>query len=122
MEFAADKYCVTFGGIKLFVEQYSFARASAAGETMLLNKSVSLHNGGAKAARLTLSGKSETPCAHKLDNLIAGGEAVSFEYGGMKFEGAVLVSYSCKGKSGSSEEVTAEFVCEGRITETAVTA
>ncbi len=122
MEFAADKYCVTFGGVKIFVEQYSFVRTSAASETVLLNKSVSLHNGGAKAARLTLSGKSEAPCAHKLDTLIAGGEAVSFEYGGMTFDGVILVSYSCKGKSGSSEEVTAEFVCEGNITETAVTA
>ncbi|MBQ7981822.1 MAG: hypothetical protein IJ305_09495, partial [Oscillospiraceae bacterium] len=111
MEFAADKYCVEFGGVKLFVEEYAFARSAAVGETVLLNGDVAFRNGGEKAARITLSGKSESPCAHLLDTLAASGEAVALEYGGMTFEGAVLVSYACKGKSGSSEAVTAEFVC-----------
>ncbi len=121
MEFAADKYCAQLGGVKLFVEEYAFSRSSVIGETPLLNSGAALHNGGAKAVRISFSGKAEAPCAHLLDKLVSDGEAVSFGYGGMNFEGAVLVSYTCKGKSGGSEEVTAELVCEGQISETAVT-
>ena len=115
MEFAADKYCAEFGGVKLFAEKYCFERTAAVGESQLLNGSVALRNGGAKAVRITLSGKSESPCAQLLDALLTGGEEVALEYGGMVFEGAILVSYSCKGESGKSEEVTAEFVCGSAV-------
>ncbi len=121
MEFATDKYCVSFGGITLFVSEYAFARNAASGETALLNGSVALRNGGGKALRITLSGKSESPCACLLDTLLTSGEPITVEYGGVTFENALLLSYSCKGKSGSSEAVTVEFACEGQAAETAVT-
>ncbi len=122
MEFAADKYCAEIGTVKLFVEEYAFSRSVAIGETALLNGEVAFRNGGKKAVRITLSGKSEQPCAHFLDKLVSSGEAIPVEYGGMFFENAVLVSYSCKGKSGSSEGVTVELICTGEIEEMAVTA
>ncbi len=122
MEFAADKYCAEFGGVKIFVEEYSFERKAAAGETVLIDRSVALHNGGGKSALITLSGKSEKPCAHLLDAMLMSGETVDFEYGGMTFKGAVLVSYSCKGKSGGSEMVSVELACTGQTYEKAVTA
>lgn len=117
MEFAADKYCAEFGGVTLFVDEYVFARKAAVGETVLINGEAAFRNGGIKAAHITLCGKSESPCAHILDALTASGEAVTLEYGGMTFEGAVVVSYTCKGKSGSSEEITAELVSAGKIIE-----
>ena len=122
MQFAVDKYCAEFDGIRLFVEEYSFSRGAAIGETVLLNGECALRNGGRKAARIILSGKSEFPCTHLLDRLTASGDAVVLNCGGMVFADAVLVSYSCKGKSGSSEAVTAEFVCTAQVAETAVTA
>lgn len=122
MEFAADKYCAEIGTVKLFVEEYSFSRSTVIGETALLNGKVAFRNGGEKAMRITLSGKSEQPCAHLLDMLVSSGEAIPIEYGGMLFSDAVLVSYTCKGRSGSSEAVTVEFICTGQIEETAVTA
>jgi len=121
MEFAVDKYCAEFGGVRLFVEEYTFSRSVAIGETVLLNGEVAFRNGGGKAARITLSGKAESPCAHLLDKLASNDEEVALEYGGMTFSDAVLVSYTCKGKSGSSEAVKVEFVCTEQITETAVT-
>lgn len=120
MEFAADRYCAEFGGIKLFVEEYAFSRNTVVGETALLNGEVAFRNSGEKAARVTLSGKSEQSCAHLLDRLVSSGEAVELEYGGMNFADAILVSYTCKGKSGNSESVTVDFICTGQITETAV--
>ena len=122
MEFAADKYCAEIGTVKLFVEEYAFSRSAAIGETALLNGEVAFRNGGEKAVRITLLGKSEQPCAHLLDNLVSSGEAIPIEYGGMFFADAVLVSYTCKGKSRNSEAVTVEFICTGQVTETAVTA
>lgn len=122
MEFAADKYCAELGGVKIFVEEYSFTRKAAAGETVLINGSVAFRNGGGKSARITLSGKSESPCAHLLDAMLMSGVAVDFEYGGMTFEGAALVSYSCKGKSGGSELVSVELACTEQTAEKAVTA
>ena len=114
MEFAADKYCAVLNGIKIFVESYSFARSSAVGETVLINSGVALHNGGGKAARITVSGKAESGCAHLLDALLISGTAFSFEYSGMVFENAVLAGYECKGESGRSETVTAELICTGQ--------
>ena len=122
MEFAADKYCAEFGGVKIFVEEYSFARNAAVGETVLSNGDVALHNGGGKAARISFSGTSEKPCAHLLDAMLTSGEAVALEYGRMTFEDAVLVSYTCKGRSGKSETAEVEFACEGDVSEKAVTA
>lgn len=121
MEFAADKYCAEFGTVKLYVDEYSFSRSTATGETALLNGNVAFRNGGEKAARIVLSGKSEQPCTHLLDAMLSGGEEISVDYGGMTFENAVLVSYSCKGRSGSSENTEVEFICTGQIAETAVT-
>lgn len=120
MEFAADKYCAEFGLIKLFVEEYTFSRSAATGETVLLNGDVIFRNGGEKAVRVTFSGKSESPCAHLLDKMVSSGVTVSVEYSGMLFADSVLVSYICKGISGNSEAVTVEFICTGQITETAV--
>ncbi|MBQ5320047.1 MAG: hypothetical protein J6K17_13210 [Oscillospiraceae bacterium] len=122
MEFAADKYCAKFGGVKIFVEEYSFARNAAVGETVLTNGSAALYNGGGKSARITVSGTAENPCTHLLDGLLLNATAVDFEYGGMIFKEAVLVSYTCKGKSGQSEVVTAEFACEAAVSEKAVEA
>ena len=122
MEFAADKYCAEFGGVKIFVEEYSFARNAAVGETVLSNGGVALHNGGGKAVRIAFSGTSENPCAHLLDTMLTNGNALALEYGGMIFTDAVLVSYICKGRSGKSETVEAEFACEEAVSEKAVTA
>lgn len=122
MEFAADKYCAEFGGVKIFVEEYSFARNAAVGETVLSNGGVALHNGGVKAVRISFSGKSESSCAHQLDTMLTNGNALALEYGGMIFTDAVLVFYNCKGRSGKSETVEVEFACEGTVSEKAVTA
>ncbi len=121
MEFAADKYCAEFGGVKIFVEEYSFARNAAVGETVLSNGGVALHNGGRKAVRISFSGTSEKPCAHLLDAMLTSGTGVALEYGGMIFTDAVLASYTCKGKSGKSETVEVEFACEETVSEKAVT-
>lgn len=122
MEFAADKYCAEFGGVKIFVEEYSFARNAAVGETVLSNGDVALHNGGGKAARISFSGTSENPCAHLLDAMLTSGSTAVLEYGGMTFAEVVLISYTCKGRSGKSETVAVEFACEGAVSEKAVTA
>ncbi|MBR4096574.1 MAG: hypothetical protein IKK42_04630 [Oscillospiraceae bacterium] len=122
MGFAADKYCAEIGTVKLFVEEYAFSRSAVIGETALLNGEVAFRNCGEKAVRVTLSGKSEQPCTQFLDKLVSSGEEIPIVYGGMFFENAVLVSYTCKGKSGSSEAVTVEFICTGQLAETAVTA
>lgn len=122
MEFAADKYCVKFGGVKIFAEEYSFARNAAVGETVLSNGNVVLHNGGGKAVRISFSGTAESPCAHLLDAMLISGTGLALEYGGMTFADAVLVSYTCKGRSGKSETVEVGFACEGTVSEKAVTA
>ena len=59
MTFAADKNSAVFGGVKIFVEEYSIARSAALGETVLTSGAVYLWNGGAKAVRIRLSGTSE---------------------------------------------------------------
>ncbi|MGN0675099.1 MAG: hypothetical protein ACI4KG_05075 [Oscillospiraceae bacterium] len=115
MTFAADKNSAVFGGVKIFVEEYSFSRSAAAGETQLANGGVSVFNGGGKAVRVKLCGTSEGPCADILDGLLCNCTALDLIYGGMQFGGAVLTSYKCEGKSGGSERVTAEFVCEAAV-------
>lgn len=115
MTFAADIYCAEFGGVKIFTEQYGFSRAAAIGEAALLDGHVSLRNGGGKAARIVLEGTSAAPCAHMLDALLCAGTAVDLTYGGMVFKGAVLVDYACRGESGMSERVHAEFVCTSAV-------
>ena len=119
MAFETDKYCAEFGGVKLFVERYSFERNAALGETMLNNGSVFLHNGGSKAVRVKLVGTADKLCADLLDLMLSNGERVPLRYGGMVIGGAVLVSYKCEGESGGSERVTAEFAAEARIAEEA---
>lgn len=117
MTFAADKNSAVFGGVKLFVEEYSFSRAAAVGETVLLSGSVCLWNGGAKAVRIKLSGTSETPCADVLDGLLRNGTRLTLVYAGMIFTDVFLTDYRCDGKSGCSEKVSVEFIGKADVTE-----
>lgn len=112
MAFASDRYCAEFGGVKLFAEEYSVSRSAAVGETPLLNGDVSLYNGGGKSVRIKLTGTSAAPCADLLENMLCSGERFTLTYGGMVFADVMLVSYVCKGQSGSSERVSAEFAGE----------
>ncbi len=113
MTFAADKHCAEFGTvygrIKLFVEEHSFSRTAAIGETVLLDGSVSLYSGGANAVRIKLNGTSDKPCADILDNLLTSGAKVTLTYSGMVFTDVILTGYKCGGKSGCSEKAEVEF-------------
>lgn len=117
MTFAADKNSAAFGGVKLFVEDYSIARSAAVGETVLANGSVFLWNGGAKAVRIRLSGTSETACADVLDGLLRNGTKLTLVYAGMVFENVFLTGYKCCGKSGCSEKAEAEFTGGAEVAE-----
>lgn len=117
MTFAADKNSAEFGDIKLFVEEYSFSRSAAVGETMLSSGSVYLWNGGAKAVRIRLSGTSETPCADVLDGLLRNGTKLTLTYAGMVFADVFLTDYKCDGKSGCSERVSVEFAGKSDVAE-----
>lgn len=116
MTFAADKRCAEFGTeqgrVKLFVEEYSFSRTAAAGETVLLDGTSALYNGGAKSVRVKLSGAAEKPCADVLDGMLRSGAAVTLKYAGMVFADVILTAYKCEGKSGSSEKAEVEFAGE----------
>lgn len=109
MTFAADKNCAEFGGVKLFVEEYTFSRSAATGENILIDGTVSLYSGGGKAVKIKLVGTAENSCADKLDTLLCGGARLTLSYAGMTFEDVILSGYTCSGKSGASEKVTAEF-------------
>ncbi len=113
MTLAADKHRAVFGdengSAELFAEEYEISRAAAAGETVLLCGSVSLYNGGGKAARIKLRGTSAASCASFLDGLLTAGTAVTLKFEGMTFEDVVLTDYKCSGKSGESERVYVEF-------------
>ena len=115
MKFAADKNCAEFGGVKLFVDEYSFSRSAAVGETLLSGGTVSLYNGGGKAVKIKLVGTAEKSCADALDTLLCGGTRLSLSYSGMTFENVVLSGYSCSGKSGFSENVAVEFSGEQAV-------
>lgn len=115
MIFAIDKNSAEFEGIKLFVEEYSFSRYAAVGETALTNGSVSFYNGGGKCVRITFSGISQTSCADILDGLLCGGDKITLSYAGMTFTDVILTGYSCGGKSGDSESVTVEFMGESEF-------
>ncbi len=117
MTFAADKNSAVFGGIKLFVEEYSIARSAALGETVLTNGAVYLWNGGAKAVRIKLSGTSENPCADVLDGLLRNGTKLTLVYAGMVFENVFLTDYKCCGKSGFSEKIETEFAGGAEVAE-----
>lgn len=117
MIFAADKNSAVFGGIKLYVEEYSFSRSAAVGETMLSSGSVCLWNGGAKAVRIKLSGTSETPCADILDGLLRNGTKLTLTYAEMVFADIFLTDYKCDGKSGCSEKVSVEFIGKADVAE-----
>ncbi len=117
MTFAADKNSAVFGGIKLFVEEYSIARSAALGETVLTNGAVYLWNGGAKAVRIKLSGTSENPCADVLDGLLRNGTKLTLAYAGMVFENVFLTDYKCCGKSGFSEKIETEFAGGAEVAE-----
>lgn len=117
MTFAADKNSAVFGGIKLFVEEYSIARSAALGETVLTNGAVYLWNGGAKAVHIKLSGTSENPCADVLDGLLRNGTKLTLVYAGMVFENVFLTDYKCCGKSGFSEKIETEFAGGAEVAE-----
>lgn len=117
MTFAADKNSAVFGGVTLFVEEYSIARSAGLGETVLTNGKVYLWNGGAKAVRIRLSGTSETPCADVLDGLLRNGTKLTLVYAGMVFENVFLTDYKCYGKSGCSERTEAEFAGGAEVAE-----
>lgn len=117
MTFAADKNSAVFGGVKLFVEEYSIARSAVLGETVLTNGAVYLWNGGAKAVRIKLSGTSENPCADVLDGILRNGTKLTLVYAGMVFENVFLTDYKCCGKSGFSEKIEAEFAGGAEVAE-----
>lgn len=117
MTFAADKNSAVFGGVKLFVEEYSVSRSAAVGETVLNNGAVYLYNGGAKAVRIKLSGTSEQPCADVLDSLLRNGTKLTLTYAGMVFKDVFITDYRCDGKSGSSEKSAVEFAGSSNVTE-----
>ncbi len=116
MTFAADKRCAEFGTdtekVKLFAEEYSITRSAATGETVLLDGTAAMYNGGAKAVRLKLNGTAHKPCADVLDRLLTSGAAVTLTYAGMTFENLILTDYKCEGKSGCSEKAEVEFMGE----------
>lgn len=117
MVFAGDERAAVFGGVTLFAEEYAVERAAAASETALLGGGAALHFGGGGTAKIRISGTAAAPSAVKLDGLLRGGTEFTLAYGGMVFEGVSLVRYSCAGKSGESERVTAEFRLGGGIAE-----
>ncbi|MBP1561496.1 MAG: hypothetical protein J6C96_09695 [Oscillospiraceae bacterium] len=107
-----DFTAVSFGGITLYAEEYSVSRSAASGETVLITGDPSVYVGGTKAARIRLTGYAEEKSAAKLDALLSSGEKFSLAAGGAVFPDAFLSEYSCGGKCGYSEKVTAEFICE----------
>lgn len=115
MVFAADKNAAVFGGVKIFVEDYSVERAAAVSETALLSGTSALHFGGGSTAKIRLSGTTSEPAAVALDGLLTSGTEFTLTYKGMVFEGVSLVKYSCAGKSGESERVAAEFRFGGSV-------
>lgn len=117
MTFAVDKNSAEFGGVKLFVEEYSVSRSAAVGETVLSSGTVCLFNGGAKAVRIKLSGTSEQPCASILDGLLRNGTKLTLTYEGMVFENVFLTDYKCDGKSGSTEKAAVEFAGSTTVAE-----
>lgn len=117
MTFAADKNSAVFGGVKLFVEEYSVSRSAAVGETVLNSGTVYLYNGGAKAVRIKLSGTSEQPCADVLDTLLRNGTKLTLTYAEMVFNDVFITDYKCGGKSGSSEKVIVEFAGSADVAE-----
>lgn len=117
MTFAADKNSAEFGGVKLFIEEYSFSRSAAVGETVLNSGAVYLYNGGARAVRIKLSGTSEQPCADILDSLLRNDTKLTLTYAGMVFTDVFLTDYKCDGKSGCSEKAAVEFIGSADVAE-----
>lgn len=115
MKFAADKYAAEFGGVKIFVEEYSFERAAETGETVLTDGRTFIRFGGGGTVKIKLAGTAASPCADKLDPLLKSGGKITLQYAGMTFADVILVKYSCAGKSGTSEKVTAEFMGAGNV-------
>ena len=117
MIFAADKNAAEFGGIKIFVDEYSVERTAETGETVLIDGRTSLRFGGGGTLKIKLVGSSSKPCAHKLDTLLKSGEKTELTYAGAEASDLILAKYSCAGKSGSSEKVTVEFIGAGTVGE-----
>lgn len=107
-----DFIAASFGEITLFAEEYSVSRAAAAGETMLTEGDPSVYVGGIRAAKILLTGYTEEKSAARLDALLSRGEKFPLTVGGAVFPSAFLSGYTCCGKCGFSEKVTAEFICE----------
>lgn len=117
MIFAADKNAAMFGNVKIFVDEYAVERTAETGETVLIDGRTALRYGGGGTVRIKLTGSSSKPCADKLDTLLKSGEKISLTYAGIESDGLILAKYSCAGKSGSSEKVTAEFIGAGTVGE-----
>lgn len=117
MIFAADKNAAVFGNIKIFVDEYAVERTAEAGETALIDGRTALRFGGGGTVRIKLTGSSSKPCADKLDTLLKSGGKISLDYAGVQTSELMLTKYSCAGKSGSSEKVTAEFIGAGTVVE-----
>lgn len=109
MTFAADKNAAEFGGIRLYIDEYSFERAADTNAVTLLDGSTALRFGGGGVLKIKLTGTSEGSCAARLDGLLSGGEGLTLSYAGITFSDVIVTKYSCLGKSGVSERVSAEF-------------
>ena len=106
---------VSFKGISIFVEEYSFSRSALTAETALISGSTLLNFGGGGAVKIKLSGTAavegeEISNLKKLDALLTSGEEFSLAYGGAKFAKVILSKYSCVGENGEAENVQLEFI------------
>lgn len=106
---------VSFKGINIFVEEYSFSRSALTAETTLISGSSLLNFGGGGTVKIKLSGTAaledvEVSVVPKLDALLTSGEEFSLAYGGASFEKVILSKYSCVGENGETENVQLEFI------------
>ena len=105
---------VSFKGINIFVEEYSFSRSALTAETTLISGSTLLNFGGG-TVKIKLSGTAavegeEASNLKKLDALLTSGEEFSLAYGGASFAKVILSKYSWVGESGEAENVQLEFI------------
>ncbi|MDE6709839.1 MAG: hypothetical protein K2J76_05060, partial [Oscillospiraceae bacterium] len=106
---------VSFKGINIFVEEYSFSRSALTAETALISGSTLLNFGGGGTVKIKLSGTAavdgeEISNLKKLDALLTSGEEFPLAYGGASFAKVMLSKYSCGGESGEAEKVQLEFI------------
>ena len=104
---------VSFKGISIFVEEYSFSRSALTAETALISGSTLLNFGGGGTVKIKLSGTAaveEGSAVQKLDALLTSGEEFPLAYGGASFERVILSKYSCIGENGKTEKAELEFI------------